>query len=177
MSTWIEEFYALNPVEVEESATIEKKEHKLDLFKVVLPALDRRNKNFYRDASVEEQRELGKLIWALTRWMSHTKNNTEHHLLMVNDAINQWSSDLKGHPELQWKLLAVCGFGSSQMHQWIAPPKGVKKNKLETAILSLMPLLNDDELDVFMAINTNESLTLFFKDHGLSDKEISEILS
>lgn len=177
MSTWIDEFFALNPDVKDEDVVEIKKEHKLDLFKTVLPALDRRNKNFYNDATEEEKKELGKLIWPLTRWMSSAKSNTVHHLLIVNDLVNVNSSVLKSHPELQWKLLSLCGYGKPQMHQWIAPPKGIKKNKLEEAILRVNPLLKDDELELFASLNNTEDLTVFFKEFGLTDKEINELLT
>ena len=179
MSTWIDEFYKLNPhasgssVEAEET----KKEHKLDLFKVILPALDRRDTNFYENASEEHKKELGKQVWTLTRWMSSAKSNAEHHLLIVNDLVNKNSSDLKRHPELQWKLLALCGVGKSQMHQWIAPPKGIKKNKVEEAVLKIYPLLKNDDLELLLKVNSDEDLTELFKGAGLSDKEIKELLS
>lgn len=175
--TWLDEFYALNPDIVEDALVEAKKEHKLDLFKMVLPALDRRDKMFYNNVTDDERKDLNKQIWILTRWMSSTKNHSEHHLLMVNDIVNMNSSDLKNHPELQWKLLALCGSGKTQMHQWIAPPRGAKKNKIEAAILKIFPLLKDDDLELLLSINTTATLSEFFKENGLSDKEVNELIT
>lgn len=175
--TWVDELYKLNPDAENEEVTTSKKEHKLDLFKTILPALDRRDVNFYENSTDEEKKELGKQVWTLTRWMSSSKNNAEHHLLIVNDVVNKNSSDLKRHPELQWKLLALCGIGKSQSHLWIAPPKGIKKNKVEEAVLKIYPLLKNDDLELLLKINSNEELTDLFKGAGLSDKEINELLS
>jgi len=180
MSTWIDEFYKLNPHTSgngDHAVSETKKEHKLDLFKVVLPALDRRDTQFYANATEEEKKDLAKQVWPLTRWMSSAKNNTEHHLLFVNDIVNKNSSDLKRHPELQWMLLALCGVGKSQMHQWISPPKGIKKNKVEEAVLKIYPLLKNDDLELLLKVNSDEDLTELFKGAGLSDKEIKELLS
>lgn len=174
--SWLDEFRALNPDVVDDLPTETKKEHKLDLFKVVLPALDKRNKMFYNTVSDEERKDLNKQIWTLTRWMSSTKQHSEHHILMVNDIVNMNSSDLKHHPELQWKLLALCGSGKTQMHQWITPPRGAKKNKLETAVLKIIPLLKDDDLALFLTINNRDELSEFLKDNGLSDKEVNELI-
>jgi len=174
--TWLDEFYELNPTSIDDAPAEKKKEHKLDLFKVVLPALDRRNKKFYENSTPEEQKELAKLVWPVTRWMSSTKGNAEHHLMMVNDVVNKNSGDLKKHPQLQWQLLAVCGIGKPQFHQWVAPPKGIKKNRLEEAILKIKPLLKDDDLELLIKINDEEELKLFFRDNAYSDKEIKEII-
>ena len=174
---WIDEFYKLNPDVVDQEMKETKPDYKLDLFKQILPALDRRDKSFYAKASEEVQKELAKQVWPLTRWMSSTKNSSEHHLLLINDVVNKNSADLKRHPELQWQLLALCGIGKTQMHQWIAPPKGIKKNKVEEALLKIFPLLKNDELTLLLTINNNDNLTALFKDAGLTDKEIKELLS
>jgi hypothetical protein len=175
MTSWVEEFWALNKT-TEEVVDV-KKEHKLDLFKVVLPALDKRNKNFYNSVTDDERAELAKLVWTVTRWMSSTQSSSEHHLIMVNDVINKHTSSLKSHPELQWKLLAICGYGKPQRHVWVSPPKGVKKNKLEEALIKLYPLIKDDELELLMHINGEVELKMLFKDNGMSDAEIKALFS
>lgn len=174
--TWIEELHELNPDIIEDDSSTTKKEQKLDLFKVVLPALDRRNKKFYSNCDLEQQKELGKLIWLLTRWSSSTKNNSEHYLMMTNDIVNKNSSCLKQHPELQWQLLALCGIGKSQHHEWVAPPKGIKKNILEESVLKILPLLHDDELELFLKINTKDEIREFFRSYSYNDEEIKAII-
>jgi hypothetical protein len=72
--------------------------------------------------------------------------------------------------------LALCGTGRKQYHPWIAPPKGLKKNKLEEAILKFYPLLRDDEIDLMLSINTTEDFEQFFRDNGYDDKTIKELL-
>ena len=67
---WVNEFYKLNPDAIEDDIVEKKKEYKLDLFKGVLPQLDRRNKKFYEQSTDETKKEIAKSIWLLTRAMS-----------------------------------------------------------------------------------------------------------
>ena len=96
--------------------------------------------------------------------------------MMVNDIVNVYSSNFKKHPQLQWQLLAICGIGKPQYHPWVAPPRGIKKNKLEEAILKVKPLLKDDDLELLIKINDEEELKSFFKDNAYNDSEIKEII-
>lgn len=174
ISNWLEGFFELNPDAVdEEEVTATKKKSTLTL-DMELPAMDFGNKNFYRDLSDEHKKEIG--LWVLMRFMSSSENMGAHHLMMVNDLVNNNFSDLSKHPELQWKLLALCGTGRKQYHPWIAPPKGVKKNKLEQAVLDFYPLMRDDELELMLKINTPEDFERFFKENGYDDKAIKELL-
>lgn len=163
----------MNPDAVEEEIELKKKKSTLTL-DMELPAMDFCNKNFYHDLSEEHKKEIG--LWILMRFMSSSQNMPEHHLMMVNDLVNHNFNNLAKHPELQWKLLALCGTGRKQYHPWIPPPKGIKKNKLQEAILQFYPLIRDTELDLLMQINTNEDWTQFFKENGFDDKIIRELL-
>lgn len=171
---WLSSFFELNPeaAPVVEEETKKKKEITLSL-QQELPAMDFRNGNFYRDLSPEHKKEIS--IWVLMRFMSSSQRDAEHHLMMVNDLVNSNFNALSRHPELQWKLLALCGTNKKQYHPWIAPPKGAKKNKIEEALLSVYPLLKDDDLDLLLKINTQEELEQFFRENGHDDKSIKEL--
>lgn len=174
LDSWLAEFHKLNPVEIEEDTKPSKEEYKLDLFKTVLPALDRRDVNFYNKLTPEQQKDIG--IWVLTRWMSSTSNNVIDQIYTVNEVVNKNSKAITSkHKELQWMLLAISGSGKAERHVWPGVPKGVKKNLLEEAILSIYPLINDDELDLMLTLNSKEELTDFFKQNGYDDKSIKEL--
>lgn len=177
MSSWVSEFFELNPdaVKVEETKEKKGKEYKNDLFKDVIPALDRRDKKFYSKLNEEQQKDIS--IWTLTRWMSSTVRDTGLQLSNVNDIVNIHSKFLTKHKELQWMLLAISGTGRPERHEWIAPPRGVKKNKLEELILTYFPFLRNDELELFLKLNTIEDLEQFFKDNGFDDKTIKDLFS
>jgi hypothetical protein len=176
MSNWVEDFFQLNPdaVKVEEEKK-KGKEYKNDIFKVVLPALDRRDKKFFSRLNEEQQKDISP--WTLARWMSSTSRDAGAQIWNVNKVVNSRSKFLTKHKELQWMLLAVTGSGRPDKHDWIAPPRGIKKNRIEEAILKFFPLLRDDELELFQQINTTTDLEDFFKDSGFDDKTIEDLLS
>jgi hypothetical protein len=169
---WLEEFYTLNPDAIKEEPKKKKKESTLSLTSE-LNAMDLSDMNFYKNLSDEHKKEIS--LWVLMRYMSSSQQASEHHLMMVNDLVNHNYNNLSKHPELQWKLLALCGTHRKQFHPWIAPPKGIKKNRIEEAVLERYPLMKDDELELFLKINTQEDLELFFKENGYDDKAIKEI--
>ncbi len=172
MQGWLDEFYDQNEELVEEQVEKKKKTSLLNIHRV-LSAIDTRDKNFYSNLTADERK--GFAPWLVMRWLSGTQANTEHYLLMTNDVVNCNFSDLTKHPELQWKLMCLCGIGKTQKHQWVAPGKKTKKDKLEEAILKVKPLLNDDELKLFIKTNSTEQLIDFLKDTGLDDTNIGEI--
>jgi len=173
---WVDEFYNLNPDAVKEEVETGKKgkEYKNDLFGVVIPALDRRNKKFYGKLTEEQQKEIS--IWTLTRWMSYTSRDTAMQICNVNHVANIDSKFLTKHKELQWMLLSMTGSGKPVKHEWIAAPKGIKKNKLEETLLNHFPLLRNDELELLLKLNTKKDFELFFKENAYDDKTIKELL-
>lgn len=176
MSNWVEEFFQLNPdaIKVEEVKEKKGKEYKNDLFKDVIPALDRRDIHFFSRLNEEQKKDIS--IWTLTRWMSSTVRDSHFQLANVNSIANVHSKALTKYKELQWMLLAISGSGRAERHEWIAPPKGVKKNKIEETILTYFPSLRDNELELFQQVNTIEDLEQFLVDNGLDDKTIKELL-
>jgi len=174
LSNWVEEFFQLNPDAIKVEEEKKGKEYKNDLFGVVIPALDRRNKKFYSKLNDEQKKDIA--IWPLTRWMSSTSRDPGTQIWNVNTVMNSRSKFLNKHKELQWMLLAMTGTGRPDKHEWIAPPKGIKKNRVEEIVLQYFPNLNDDELELFQKINTVEDLEDFLVDNGFSDKEIEGLL-
>lgn len=175
MSNWTEEFFELNPDVLYQNIKEKKvKEYKNDLFKDVIPALDRRDKHFYSTLTDEQKKDIS--IWILTRWMSSTVRDADLQLSNVNSICNIHTNTLSKHKELQWMLLAVSGTGRPERHVWVAPPRGMKKNKIEELILEYFPGYRDYELDLFRQINDRHSLSQFLKDNGLEDKTIEDLL-
>jgi len=173
VENWREEFYTLNPDAIQDEVEVKKKTYTNDLFGVVLPALDRRNKKFYSTLNEEQRKDIS--IWKLTRWMSHVNRDTEFNICNVNNLANLNSKFLTKHVELQWMLLAMAGLGKPTKHEWVAAPKGIKKNKLEEALLNHFPLLRTQELELLLKINSKADLELFFKENGYDDKTIKEL--
>jgi hypothetical protein len=178
---WLDGFSTLNPIE---DSSPKGKEYLVDMFRESLPALDMGDKTFYKRKTADQKKEIEKSMWILMRFMSASKSAAEHHLLMVNDLVNANFNLLvkkaregkEGHAELQWMLLALCGSGRKQYHEKVPAPKGLKKNKLEEALLEHYPLLKTSDLELLLQINSTEDFELFFKDNGYDDKTIKEIL-
>ena len=175
LENWLDGFYELNPEAIQVEEVKQKKKESTLTLAMELPAMDYRNFDFYRDLSDEHKKEIS--MWVLMRYMSSSKKNSEYHLMMVNDLVNNNFTSLNKHPELQWKLLALCGTGKTQFHEWVPPPKGAKKNCLEEVILNHYPLIKDDELELLLKINTQFELEQFFKENGYDDKSIKEIFN
>lgn len=158
---------------------------KLGLLKDVLPALDHRDRFFYRKTSDDGRAMINKDMWIIMRWMTSPDNDKElvNYLLSVNDFVNNNFSLLSpkknlgktGHHELQWMLLSLCGTGKVPRRKFMKPPRGTLKNKLEEELLKFYPSLRDSELDLLQKINTTADLKLFFKDNGYEDKVIKEL--
>ncbi len=155
---------------------IGKKQHKLDLSQV-LYNLDTRNKAFYSNLSDEEKKGYTPLI--LMRFMSSAPNQGglhEYHLEAVNEIVNRDFWSLSKHPELQHKLLSICGVGKKQFHSWIPNSKKQTKTKLFDFLKKVLPDANDDEIALYLKINSLDDFKSLLKEYGLQDKEMKEIL-
>lgn len=180
---WLAGFHDLNPATADVEDDTKAKTYKLDLFRQVLPALDRRDKFYFSRLTPEEKASIEP--WLLMRWMTSAVSDREqpHYLLSINDFVNNNFSCLvqkktlgiEGHKELQWMLLALCGTGKTPQRKFMKPPKGAVKNRLEEALLSFFPLLKDSDLELLIQINTQDDLKQFFIDNGYDDKTIKEI--
>lgn len=174
VDNWLNDFYNLNPdaLKPAEHVKAAKKESTLTLA-MELPAMDFKDRDFYNNLSEEHKKEIS--LWVLMRYMSSSQNSAEQHLTFVNDVVNVNFSALSKHPELQWKLLTICGTNKKQFHPWIPPGKRAKKNKLEEALIQFFPLMKDEDLEMMQTINTQQDFEQFFKDNAFDDKTIKEI--
>lgn len=120
-------------------------------------------------------------MWVIMRYVSSVgssiKDIDEHYLLMTNEFVNTHFNILRHHPELQWRLMQLCGIGKSQYHYWIQPGKGAgaKMSKLEKWLVEVYPDLNDDELELLITSNAQEDFEQMMRDAGLDDKAIKEL--
>ena len=150
-----------------------KAKPKLDI-KEVMSALDTNDKDFYSRLTEEQKKEFSP--WLVMRWASSVGGNySDYYLIMVNDLVNENFNDFKHHPELQWKLLSLCGVGFKQYHQFIRPPKGRTKSKIQKFLLEVYPTAKYSDLELIESINTVDELKELAKDHGYDDKQIKEL--
>lgn len=147
---------------------------KLDI-KAVLSAIDRCDKNFYSNLSPDEQKAF--VAWTTMRFASSANGDyMEHYLIMVNDIVNHNFSSLSKHPELQWKLLALCGVGRNQFHPWIKPGRKKGKNDTQEILSQFYPNAKQDELELLEQITTKDELKQMLADAGHDDKDIKKIV-
>lgn len=151
-----------------------KKESAIPL-KAMLEAIDTNDFGFYSRLTPEQQKEFSP--WLAMRYASSAQGSmTHHYLLMVNDIVNSRFSDLKNHPDLQWKLLAVCGSGRPTFHPWIAPGKGKRKmSKVMDLLQERYPDLGYDDLELLLLLNSQDDLRELARDMGMEEKEIKEL--
>ena len=148
----------------------------------MLKAIDTNDFDFYSRLDDDQKKAFSP--WLAMRYASSAKGTAAYHyLLMVNDIVNVDFSVLKGvaakpetqHPELQWKLLAVCGQGTTAFHPWIPPGRQI--SKLHKFLREIKPLLNSDERNLLLMMNDKDDITMLAQNHGYSDKEIKELFT
>jgi hypothetical protein len=152
-----------------------KKEAAIPL-KSMMEAIDTNDFDFYSRLTDEQKKAFSP--WLAMRYASSaTGNMTPHYLLMVNDIVNCDFSTLKDHPNLQWKLLAVCGSGRPTFHPWIPPGKGKKKkSKLYDFVRKTYPSMENKDIDIWLSLNSEEDVIQLARDAGMDEKEIKELL-
>lgn len=150
--------------------------HKLDIFET-LSAIDKRKRDFYANLTEEEQKGFAPPV--VLRWASAVTDGpeSEHHIWLVNERANVNFNEIWQHPELQFKLLASCGSGRNQRHQWI-PMAGRKKKAdgVREFVERFWPDANDFEIDILLNQFTDESFEEFVLGSGLTPEEIKEVL-
>lgn len=176
---------AVKPHQVEntDEITSSSKKYKIDLFSQVLPALDRKDYDFYKNLTEEQKSEID--IWMVMRWLAsfENDNDTAQNIILINEIVNNNFSSLSprkmagftGHKELQWMLLASCGSKRQKRRKFIKPAKGSIKNHLEEIIIQIFPHFKQQDIDLFLKINTNDDIVSMLKENGFDDKTINEI--
>ena len=138
--------------------------------------LDTRDRKWWDTLTEEEQEKFGKSMWTQMRWASSVQGKfAAQYLVLVNDYTNVHFNILKHHPQLQHQLLQLAGAGGTQRHEWIAPGKRGKKNKLIEWLAKEYPEYNDDELEILASINDKSVFTDVMEQQGLTKKEIKEL--
>lgn len=157
-----------------EKGSIMAKEYKLDMFKQVLPALDKRDKDFYKN--LDEDQKKGYAALVLMRAMSSLGDQNRqaaYQLLLVNDLVNIGFWELSKHPELQHLRLCVTGLGSKQYHPWISAKSAVSKTTLvDEFLIELNPGCNETELSILRSQHNAASIKSLARDAGKSDSQV-----
>src|SRR5210317_2200508 len=145
----------------------------IDLFKVMITALDGGMRELYDAAGEDGQKEIKGDLWNLNRYMSSVKGSREKQELAVfktNEYYNKnWAVLGNKEPKLQWQLLCVAGnTGKKEFHPWI----GLKKKKDENSkaaniIAQLYPNMKQDEVNLLARISTKKEIRELAREHGI----------
>jgi len=150
-----------------------------------LRAIDMRDLMWYKSLTTEEHDKFIKTMWVFQRWISSVQSNVtelEHHYLtMVNECVNVRFSDLKNHPELQYRLLMVIGVGSAQSHKWIPALRKLKVDvgvnpKLFELYLKDNQNLNDQEVNLALSLASKDDIIELLTAHGIPANQIKSYL-
>jgi hypothetical protein len=149
---------------------------KLDMFRKVLPSIDRRVKPFYESLDDEEKKAFS-TGWLVMRYMSSAESANsdiiEHYLIMTNDLVNTNFSAIKD-TEMTWLLMSIVGIGMGMQHPYIAPPGGKrkKKNAFKEWLRDNNPHLNNTELDLWIDTFDKKSAKDMLEQYHVKDKDV-----
>jgi broad specificity phosphatase PhoE len=152
------------------------KERKLDMFREVIPAIDRRNMNFWTDLSDEQKKELSP--WLVQRWASSAEAQAEwqeYFIQATNERVNMHMADLSKHPELLWMLLASTGAKKGFRRSWLGASKRAKKDHIMEFLGELYPNAGEQELELLREINDEAELKQIAEQMNLKTSEIKEV--
>lgn len=142
---------------------------------------DTKNREFYDSLEDWERKKFSPFL--MIRWGSTIKTSNseleEYYLRSTNERLNRDFFDLGKHPKLQWLLATTVspGMGSFQ-HEWIKQKKSDSSgNKAKKLVRELYPHLKDDEVELFLRINTDKAaLKQLARNHGWTDEQIKACL-
>lgn len=142
--------------------------------KDIMAAVDRKDYGYYERLTDEQRKSLN--LWMTQRYASSVQGKfAGHYLVMINEFMNTNWSDVSKHPELQWKLMCLAGTGKPQFHPFVKVPKAKrKKDKVEEIVRELFPLLKNDEIELFLNMNTKEEIKVLAMESGVDDKTLDE---
>jgi len=147
----------------------------LDLFKVLMPAIDNNIKELYDAAGDDGRKDIAGDLWNLNRYISSIKGSRDKQELAVfktNEYYNKnWAVLGAKHPKLQWQLLCISGnTGKSEFHPWIKLSQNkAASSKTIKFLESIYPEMKYDELEVLAAISTKKELKELAEEHGIEN--------
>jgi len=135
--------------------------------------LNRKNRNFYRDLTVEERKKFSNYL--MIRWAScvdGSKDLQEFYLIATNERLNKHFFTINRHPELQWLCATSVspGLGTPD-HNWISPKKKeAGASSMRKQLAELFPTYKDDEIALLAKLTTKKELDQYIRDHGRDTK-------
>lgn len=141
---------------------------------------DRKNRDFYDELTDEEKKKFSPYI--MIRWGSLVGGSPEmqaYYVMSCNERLNKNFFDINTtqHKKLQWLLATTVSPGmGTHRHQWLALPKKGGGSKTVKFLRTLFPTLKDDDLELMASINSTSDLKELAKLHGITEKDIKNLL-
>lgn len=151
---------------------------KLDIFRT-LEQIDRRNKDFYEKLDEDEQKGFFPPI--ILRWLSAVPDQGGKHayyLHMVNELVNKDLWQLSGrdnHDQLIYKLMAMCGTGRKERHEWLKIDR--TKSKIDQFLMSKFPGSNALEIKLIKRQLDKDSFKDLVQKYAMPEKEEKALIA
>ena len=142
--------------------------------KEILGWIDNGYKDIWNHLEDDHKKQIS--FWLLNRYMSSVAGSRESQELQVfktNEYYNKNFNTLgvskdKGHPQLLWQLLCMCGStGKSQFHPWIGFKKKTSNNKAVNFLAELYPNMKQQEIEILAELSTKAELKQLAEEHGI----------
>lgn len=175
---------------------VSKSEFKLDM-QEVLSAIDRRDRNYYKQLPDEGKRALAPSV--IIRWLSAVgepdwaewkrqgrqkgdgkgsppqkdSSYTDYYLLATNEGpnVNMGYYVLsKEHKELEWLLLCAVGIGKKVDHSWISTGPKSDTPSIDAMFMRKYPLASRKEIQLLKEITPSNEIIRLVKEFGNPDK-------
>lgn len=153
------------------------KEYKLDIFET-LSAIDTRDGDYLQKQPEDARKAFAARV--VLRWLSSASGPlAEYYIEASNQLVNVELDSLHNHPELQYRLMAMCGAGQRIRHNWIPLPKSKIKTspRLHDFLANYHPLASAKELDFLLRMHTREDFANLLTDAALNPKDIKELMN
>jgi hypothetical protein len=141
-------------------------------------AADMQRFSFYQDITDEQRKAFSPL--PAMKWLSVVDDGSkmaEYYICITNEVVNIGFWEISKHPELQWKLMAAVGTGTTYRHGWIPMAKSRKKsNKLDQFFLEHHPGLNSMELKIIKSQYTLDSFKQLLRDMAMLDSDSKPLI-
>lgn len=160
----------------EQPLELEKKKYKMDMMEL-LSAIDNRKFNFLSTKTPDEVKGFAPIV--ALRFAASLDDKNKHNrsnLIIINEFVNKRFWDLYKHPELQYKLMAMCGSGKKSYHPWLA----AKTDKLDEHLIHWMRdhhvLVSDEELHIKISKMSIDDICTYIDKYAVTKQDREELL-
>ena len=143
----------------------------------LLRAIDRRDGDWFGRQPAEAQKTFAPPV--AQRFAVTVADGAEaaYMLWMVNERVNRRLYDLYKHPELTYRLLASCGLGVLQKHQWLAGATRRHAGNIAVDLLaSQHPEANDDEIAFLLSQYDRDGFGQYLDECGIQPAEAKQLI-